>query len=31
MDSKLEESDLFTDVEQDEDKLEENKLVLEDS
>ena len=31
MDSKLEESDLFADVEQDEDKLEENKLVLEDS
>ena len=30
MDSKLEESDPFTDVEDDKDELEENKLVLED-
>ena len=29
-DSELEESDPFTDVEEDEDELEENKLVLED-
>ena len=31
MDSKLEESDLSADVEQDEDKLKENDLVLEES
>ena len=30
MDSKLKESDPFTDVDNDEDELEENKLVLED-
>ena len=30
MDSKLEESDPFTDVEDDKDELEKNKLVLED-
>ena len=29
-DTELEESDPFTDVEEDEDELEENKLVLED-
>jgi len=29
-DTKLEESDLFADVEEDEDELEENELVLED-
>ena len=30
MDTELEESDPFTDVEEDEDELEENELVLED-